>query len=173
MKIKRVLVAIVLGLIIVTMLGPKPVKAQAIITEYTATEFPTGLIYPGDWKPLPNGGQHFRGQVVSTFEAATDPRASGTGTLVANGNLNASLTGPIWGTIVIQVPDSEACHGGGVWQGTWAGKMSLSQFYVYWSGDMQGVSGCVEGMTVRFESDMCFPQSPCAYTGTLVNPYGE
>ena len=173
MKSKRVLLLVVIVLMIIITLGPHPVSAQAIRTVYTATEIPTGLTYPGDWKLLPNGGQHFRGQVIPTIELATDPRASGIGTLVANGNLDPTGTGPIWGTMTNVVPDSASCEGGGVWYGTWAGKMSFSQGYVYWFGVMQGVSGCVEGMMVRFESDMCVPQMPCAYTGTLVNPYGE
>jgi len=160
---------VVLGLVIVILLGPHSVGAQTIKSDYTATEIPTGIIDAGEWVFLPNGGIHFRGQVIQTSEVASDARASGTGTLVSNGNLDSTGTGPIWGTILIEVPDCQ----GGVWQGTWAGKMSMSQGYVYWSGVMQGVSGCVEGMMVKFDSELCAPQAPCNYGGTLLDPHGE
>lgn len=173
MKSKRMVLMLVLGLVLVVLLGPHSVTAQAIQSEYTATEFPTGQTYPGDWVSLPNGAQHFRGQVNTAFEQASDPLVSGNSTLVVNGNLDPTYTGPIWGTIDIEVPDNASCQGGGVWQGTWAGKMSMSQGYVYWFGVMKGVSGCVEGMMVRFESGLCEPQMPCAYSGTLLDPHGE
>ena len=85
---------------------------------------------------------------------------------------NPSLTDPIWGTIIIEVPE-DVCPDGGVWYGTWAGKMSLSQGYVCWYGVMNGVSGCVEGLKVRFGSELCYPVPPCLYTGMLVDPHGS
>lgn len=172
-KSRKLLLTVVLGLMIVILLGPRAVTAQATRSEYTGTETPTGVTNGGDWRYLPNGGVHFRGQVTTAVDVASDPRASGNTTLVSNGNLGPSLTGPIWGNIVLAVPDSEGCEGGGVWQGTWAGKMSLSQGYVYWYGVMHGVSGCVEGLKVRFESDMCVPQADCSYSGRLLDPHGE
>lgn len=173
-KSRKLLLTVVLGLMIVFLLEPRAVTAQATRSDFTATEYPTGLTYPGDWKLLPNGGQHFRGQVIPTKEVASDPRVSGTGTLVANGNLDPTGTGPIWGTITMAVPDGPSCEGGGVWKARWTGKMSFSEGYVYWSGVMHGISGCVEGLKVKFESDKCVPQaSSCSYSGTLLDPHGE
>ena len=168
-----VLMAGVLGLMVFASLASDAVKAEAKQSEYTGTETVDEIQNEGVWEPLPNGGMHFRGQEVTTIEVANDPRASGSGTLVSNGNLDPTGTGPIWGTIALTVPASEDCEGGGEWQGTWAGKMSIGEGYVYWFGVMQGVSGCVEGMMVRFESELCTPQAPCAYSGTLVDPQGE
>lgn len=172
MKNKRVLVSAVLGLVIVALLGPQSSTAKAIMSEYTGIETVIGTIYPGDMQVLPTGRVLIRNKNIRAVEAADDPRVSGASTLVINDKHDESNTGPIWGTIEIAVPDSEECQGGGVWQGRWVGKLCISESYVYWHGVMKGVSGCVEGLSARFESDVCIPNEPCSYSGTILEAKG-
>ena len=169
MKSKRVLVSVFLLLIIVTMLGPQSATAKAIRTKFTGTETMGDVIDPGTWLILPNGGRHLRGYVAEAAENSTDPRLTGTATVVMNANLDPSLTGPFWGTFVLNVEPFQGCTEGGSWQGAYAGKISYSQFYAYYHTVIQGVSGCVEGMKVRFDAD-CFAGT---YSGTILDPHGE
>lgn len=173
MKYKRMLVLIFLILMMVNLRSPQNAKAKPIWTDYTAIETVTEVIYPGDSHNLSNGGVLLRGKNVQAVEAADDPRVSGISTLIMNANLDPSLTGPIWGNIIIEIPESEDCQGGGVWEGRWEGELSYSQSYVSWYGVMHGVSGCVEGVVVRFESDICIPDQPCSYHGTILESTGR
>ena len=111
MKSKRLSLLVVLSLMVVILLETCPVTAQAILSEYTVKDFPAGFIYYGDWKLFPNEGNHFWGQVVFTIEAASDPRLSGIGLLIANGNLDPTGPDQIWGTLTMAVTDSASCQG--------------------------------------------------------------
>lgn len=169
MKSKRVFVSIGLLLIIVTLLGPQSVTAKAIRNEFTGTEIMGDGIDPGTTVFLPNGGMHIRGQIFEAFENADDPRVTGTATTVMNANLDPSLTGPFWGTYVLEVEPSADCPGGGSWHGAYAGKVSYSQFYAYYHAVLHGVSGCVEGMKVSIYAD-CYAGT---FSGTILDPHGE
>jgi hypothetical protein len=169
MKTKSLFVWVVLAVLFFTMLGPQSGTAQAVRTEFTGTETPIQLIDPGDLRELPNGGVHIRGKVFEAEEIATDPRVSGISTVVSNGNLDPSGTGPIWGTFVIEVPPSEDCQGGGRWEATWAGAVSYSEYYCYWHVVTHGVSGCVEGLQASYEGECMLG----TYSGTIVDPHGE
>lgn len=169
MKTKRVLVLVFLVLLIVTMLGPQSVKATAIRTEFTGNEIFGEEIDPGTWDYLPNGGMHLRGQIAVSAMNSTDPRVSGTATVVMNANLDPSLTGPFWGSFVLTVEPFPGCSEGGSWQGTYAGKVSYTQFYAYYHAVIQGMSGCVEGMKASIDAD-CFAAT---YKGTILDPHGE
>jgi len=169
MKSKRILVSIVLLLTFVTLLGPQSVTANAIQTPFTGTEIMGDVIDPGTTVFLPDGGMHIRGQIFEALENSTDPRVTGTATTIMNANLDPSLTGPFWGTYVLEVEPSTVCPGGGSWQGAYAGKVSYTQYYAYYHAVLQGVSGCVEGMKARINAD-CFVGT---YSGTILDPHGE
>ena len=169
MKNKKVLVSIILLLIIVILLGPQSVTANAIKTPFTGTETPCGTLDPGTWVDLPNGGRHLRGMISTSTMDSTDDRMSGTATVLMNANLDPSGTGPFWGSFVLEVETSEGCPGGGSWQGTYAGKISYTQFYAYYHAVIQGVSGCVEGMKASIDADVLLG----SYEGTILDPHGE
>jgi len=169
MKNKRVLVLVFLALLVVTMMGPRSVTAEAIQKEFTGTEIFVEEIDPGIWDYLPNGGSHLRGQIAESAMNSTDSRVSGTATVIMNANLDANLTGPFWGSFVLTVEPFPGCSEGGSWEGTFAGKISYTQFYAYYHAVIQGVSGCVEGMKASIDED-CFAGT---YSGTLLDPHGE
>jgi len=133
----------------------------SISSEYSGTETVSHIPNEGIWETMPNGAKDFRGRVVVAAENVEGyPRLSGTSTLVMHGKLDPSLTGLIWGTFELVVPDSADCQGGGIWQGTWAGKVSFTESYVYWHAVTQGVSGCVEGLTAKYDSQVYNPNTP-------------
>ena len=166
MNRRRLLVWAVLILLFAVMTAPQTATARSDRTKFTGNEG-CDIQDPGDWQWLPNGGVHVRGQVGACVEETTDPRASGNSTVVANSNWAPDFTGPIWGTVVIQVPDSPDCEGGGVWKGTWNGMMTSEG--CDWHGEAHGVSGCVEGLKASYHAD-CLAGS---YTGTILDPNGE
>ena len=169
MKNKKVLVSIILFLIIVILLGPQSVTANAIKTPFTGTETPCAYLDPGTWVDLPNGGRHLRGMISTSTMDSTDDRMSGTALIVMNANLDPSGTGPFWGNFTLTVNPSDGCPGGGSWQGAYAGKISYSQFYAYYHAVIQGVSGCVEGMKASIDADVLLG----TYGGTILDPHGE
>jgi len=149
----------------------------SISSEYTGTETVDDIPKEGVWETMPNGGKDFRGRIVTAAEyVEACPRLSGSSTLVMHGKLDPSLTGLIWGTFELVVPDSGDCQGGGVWQGTWAGKVSFSESYVFWHAVTQGVSGCVEGLMAKYDSEVYNPNTPdvpAPYSVTLLDPHDE
>lgn len=169
MKSKRILVTIVLVLLFVTLLGPQSVTANAIRNEFTGTETPCEEIDTGTWDYLPNGGSHLRGHISVSAMNSTDPRVSGTAIVFMNANLDPSGTGPFWGNFTLNVQPSTVCPGGGSWQGTYAGKISYSQWYAYYHAVIQGVSGCVAGMKASIDADALAG----TYNGTILDPHGE
>ena len=162
MKRKRLLMWVVLTILIAIMSAPQKATARTDRTDFTGNER-CEVQYPGNWHMLPNGGIQVRGQVGACVEETTDPRVSGNSTVVANSNWAPDMTGPVWGTVVIEVPSSTVCEGGGVWRGTWAGMMTSES--CYWHTETHGVSGCVEGLQASYLAD-CLVGS---YTGTILD----
>lgn len=169
MKNKKVLVSIILFLIIVILLGPQSVTANAIKTPFTGTETPCGTLDPGTWVDLPNGGRHLRGMISTSTMDSTDDRMSGTALIYMNANLDPSGTGPFWGNFTITVQPSTVCPDGGSWEGAYAGRISYSEIYGYYHAVIQGVSGCVEGMKASIDADVLLG----TYGGTILDPHGE
>ena len=76
-----------------------------------------------------SGRVHFRNLTGYACYESSDPRFTGVGLYMANGNLDADYTGPVWGTWMV-VPFA-ACDPAFLidppvyWKGTWRGKRSL------------------------------------------------
>lgn len=100
----------------VLLLGVTPVMAAEKI-EFPCTETFVAELDPGTWT-FPGGNIHVRGMVQLSREEAPDPRNTGYNTVVVNANWRPDWTGPMWGTFRLETDE------GGVWEGTWAGRMT-------------------------------------------------
>ncbi len=90
------------------------------VTPWTATETGGAIIDNGTISTTPDGYTLIRGYTRQFDRDAADPRVSG-GTLQAamNFNLDANMTGPMWGTFHWEV-------GNGVWDGTFHGYFNMA-----------------------------------------------
>jgi hypothetical protein len=161
---------------------------QAVVTEYTTTEIELGLLQPGTvecpggqptglWPigpPCSAGSRfHIRGAVFAYIVNASDPRVSGKRFVVVNGNFDGWTifgpgSGPMWGTTRLEVA------GGGVWEGTWTGKRTVTgdNFFVSIRGEAHGTGGSVEGL--KLDSKSAFGlTSPPVSTGRIIQPAGK
>jgi len=109
---KKHLMLVILALIAALLLVTGLVAAKAMVVEFTGTLTPVGF-YPGT-VTNPDGNIHIRGEIEEFRVDATDPRVSGTMSVVINANWNSSGVGPMRGTYRL---DSV----GGFWEGTWTG----------------------------------------------------
>jgi hypothetical protein len=107
-------------------------------TEFQCTETFVAILDPGTWS-FPDGNIHIRGMVELFHEDAPDPRVVGDNTVVVNANWRPDWTGPIWGTWRLETDE------GGLWEGTWAGRMTGQGSWYNGVGD--GI-GLYAGMTM-------------------------
>lgn len=119
-------------------------------TPYAATETPLGVENPGT-VTYPGGNTHIRDFVVRYNRTSSEPRVNGPVRFVMNFNLDANLSGRIWGTARLEV-------GGGAWEGTFQGTTNrltgIAHYKSVWHG-----SGDLSGMQIK---------ETCVYTGTPV-----
>ena len=115
-------------------------------------------------QPCPVGSRmHSRDGLVLSRLISDDPRVTGWLTVGLNSNLDANLEGPSWGTVRLDVDDSE-----GYWEGTWHGYRTAYDGYwvavIY--GQAQGYGGIVDGMKMMAEEQaMLVTAMPIAYVG--------
>jgi hypothetical protein len=172
---KRKSVLAWLGLVVLAALVTVPGSAAATATRvgFSGVEMPLGPpIDSGDWIELPSGNIHVRGMISQYQEVATDPRMSGLNTSVMNANWGPDFAGPMFGTSESVLADSAECPGGGVWQGTWTGMMSVDGSYTY-NAVGRGVSGCVEGLHFSLAAFNPGGDALTTYTGEILDPHGE
>ena len=92
---KSVLLSVSVALMIVALLAtPGPAMAKATKTEVVGTSTTIGMIDPGVWTTLPSGNVKVRDMILVFREEMSDPRASGTNTVVMNANWDSDETGP-------------------------------------------------------------------------------
>ncbi len=161
------------------------VMAKTNVTEFTGTETPTGPPKGGTFKcpqgqptgqipPCTEGAVHARGLVFQYLEQATDSRMSGTSTVTANANWDGwgafgPGSGPMWGTIQLPV------DGGGLWEGTWTGKRTVTETGAYSTLRvvMFGTQGSVNGLKAEWVI-VYTPASPVGnFSGRIIDPGGK
>jgi hypothetical protein len=121
--------------------------------------------------PCPTGSRIIaRGTQIESKLIGESNDAWLTGTLYVTGNsdMDSNATGHAWGTFRIELGV------GGVWEGTWTGKRSVSQAggITVWTTNILGVgrgtSGDVAGKQLQFtEVITSFMPVSMAYTGTI------
>jgi len=168
MKRKAITIVTMLFLASTVMaLFPLSVKAKARVTYFIGTETSGPILDFGTWT-FPGGNILVRGFVHVWYDDCDDPRVSGTNTVVANVNSDATTgVGTMWGTF-----SSVSVVEGGWWEGTWTGK-----FHADGSSSVRAVGhgrGLFEGlkakMTVEFSPD---PAEPGIISGYILDPHGE
>jgi hypothetical protein len=92
------------------------------------------VIDPGDWTELPSGKLRIRGMTVyelalSWNDHGVEPRKTGYDVVVANANLDESLSGPTWGTWQLHSNDGTL-----MFRGTFTGKFEAGIPAVHFVG---------------------------------------
>jgi hypothetical protein len=123
------------------------------------------VVEQGDWDYLPSGRVKIRNMVVlelamSWNESGVEPRKTGYDVVVANANLDESMSGPTWGTWNLYNPEDEL-----MFRGTFTGKFLEGIPAVHFVGE--GV-GQYAGQKMR--GDIGRVPDPFNMFGTIVEP---
>ena len=116
-------------------------------------------------QPCPVGSRmHSRDGLVMSRLVSEDSRITGWLTVGLNSNLDANLEGPSWGTVRLDVDNTD-----GFWEGTWTGYRTA--YDGYWVGTIygqaRGYGGSVDGLMLMAEEQiMLVTAMPIAYIGT-------
>jgi hypothetical protein len=116
MKKRTFTLVVLMAIALVLLFGVGQVNA-ADKTVVPCYEQFVDTLNPGTWS-YPDGNIHIRGMVQLFRETADDPRNIGYNTVVLNANWQSDWTGPMWGTFSFETDE------GGLWEGTWAGRMT-------------------------------------------------
>ena len=163
MKSKIFVLGCVLAGLIVALVLPMNVAATGNVLVCTGEEYRIAFIDPGTWTYMDDRIK-VRGMMMQYEEVASCGQASGVNTVVMNANWDANMTGPIWGT-----SHSETLYnGGGVWEGSWAGKVNPDGSSAY-RATVLGVSGSVKGLVMQVQASST-PGGFAQVTFTIFNP---
>ncbi len=116
-KHRLLFAAIMVAVLLVVAAGPPP-RA----TPFTGTE--TCVDVPGTGTfTVVDGKLHIRGLIDECTDVMSDPRLSGTTTVVIDAVFDpaTNLSGPMWGTY-------HTGNAGGTWDGRWVGKRTTNGF---------------------------------------------
>ena len=137
MKKDYILLGALLVILAIPLFVVAPVSA-AEKTELPTTEVLIANLDPGTWT-YPGDNIHIRKMVQLFRVTGADSRVIGNNTVVMNANWQADWTGPMRGTFSFVTDE------GGLWEGTWAGKMTEAG--PVYTGSGKG-SGIYDGMKI-------------------------
>ena len=143
--------------------NPAPV-ANPTTTEFTGEEIVVELVYPGDLAFTPGGTFRGRDRVWKMYHDTTDPRATGTATVVSNGNFNPEGEGPCWGTFSVESDEYE-----GRWEAVWHSAPSTPEIITavgHGTGELEGLKAWW-----IFEYEEGDPNGHIS--GRILDPHGE
>lgn len=168
MRQHKAIALVVVTLIALSLLPVQAVSARAAVIPCEGAFIPLGILDWGTWTD-PGGNTHVRGMVAMYQQSmpGSDPRCSGTNTVVTNANWDAYGVGPSWGTFHVDLADGSPDG----WDGTWTGMSypdGTTSIRVLGHG-----YGDLEGMHVFV--DIEFPGMMMAGTasGYILDPHGE
>jgi hypothetical protein len=151
---------VMITLVVLALVVPASVSAEAVKTPVTGSETFVGVLDWGDW--WESGGMvHVRGMVYLYEDVSSDPRLTGMRTVTINGNWGAN-GGPWWGTNRLETAY-------GVWEGTGNG-WYYPDGSVSIRGESHGISGEVEGLLCFSKTE---PGGPGLGTVYILDPHGE
>ena len=131
MKTRKFSLVVLIALMLVLLLGVGSANA-ADKSVFPCNEELIETLDPGTWT-YPGGKIHIRGMVQLFRETSPDPRNIGYNTVVVNANWNSDFHGPMWGTF------SNATDEGGLWKGTWAGRVTENGPVYHATGKGHGI----------------------------------
>jgi len=140
--------------------------AAATSTPFLGTS--TFVSESGGVPSFPDGRFHIRDFEQVSNDVVSDPRVSGTDTIIVNFNFRVvpppvSFSGPMWGTFHVE-------NSGGWWDGTWTGVRDENGF-AFVDGVGHGGGG-YEGLHGRwhFERLSPNPYAPWSIEGVILDP---
>ena len=158
----------VLAFILVAVLFPtSPVMASVQRTAFSGTSNFGETLSTGEWTYLASGNVLARGIVETYHDFNTDPRVTGTETIVSNASFKPApsseigLEGNLWGTFHIE-------NDGGAWDGTFTSEITEDGEYFY-HGVAHG-SGGYEGLVGHWEAYRNGHSGPFTLSGWILEP---
>jgi hypothetical protein len=158
-KHRLLFAAVMVAVLLVVAAGPPP-RA----TPFTGTETCVDVPGTGTFMVV-DGKLHIKGLIDECTDVTSDPRLSGTDTVVINAVFDpaTNLSGPMWGTYRIE-------NAGGVWEGQWVGKRTTDGFSHIWarargSGGYKGLHS-----VAYFERLSPNPADPMTIRGYILHP---
>lgn len=150
------------GLMAALLALPATASAKAEFTEYTGTEYATGM--PTDMVTRVSGPVFHYSHVMVFYDDTSDWRTTGYSTVVMNWTTKDWMNGHIWGTYRTELEGSD-----GAWEGTWTGKMvdGVPFFKVVGHG-----SGVLDGlkMMANYEGTSL---TTIGIEGRILDPHGS
>ncbi|MGE5642885.1 MAG: hypothetical protein ACM3Y8_07725, partial [Byssovorax cruenta] len=135
--------------LVALLLSTSPAMAAVQKTVFTGTSNFGETLNAGEWTYLASGNVLARGIVETYHDVETDPRVTGTETIITNANFRPApsselgLAGHLWGTFHIE-------NEGGAWNGIFASEITEGGEYFY-RGVAHG-SGGYEGLVGHWEA---------------------
>jgi hypothetical protein len=172
MKKHRILLSATLALLAGLLIGA-PAAAREQVTRFTGTEI-TCVEGPPESQWVSNNVLHIRNQVITTRVSTTDPRTTGTNTIILNFNLDLGRgTGQLFGSYHLQ-PDRVD----GAWNGHFNGHFRDFVNFVHaagrGTGELAGLQERVDIQGTDLPSDNpCPAGAPTAasiLTGRILEP---
>ena len=154
-------------ILVAVLLHPSSAMAAAQKTAFTGTSIFGETLNAGEWTHLPSGNVLARGIIETYHDVNTDPRVTGTETIVSNGNFRPApsselgLAGHLWGTFHIE-------NEGGAWDGTFTSEITESGEYFY-RGVAHG-SGLYERLVGHWEAYRNGHSGPFTLNGWILEP---
>jgi hypothetical protein len=151
--------------LVALLLSTSPAMAATQKTVFTGTSNFGETLNAGEWTYLASGNVLARGIVETYHDVETDPRVTGTETIVTNANFKPApsselgLAGHLWGTFHIE-------NEGGAWNGIFASEITEGGEYFY-----QGVahgSGGYDRLTAHFEAYRNGHSGPFTISGWIL-----
>ncbi len=159
--------SILVFILVAALFHPSPARAAAQRTTFTGTSNFGETLNAGEWTYLASGNVLARGIVETYHDVNTDPRVTGTETIISNANFTPApsselgLAGRLWGTFHIE-------NGGGAWDGTFTSEITEGGEYFY-RGLAHG-SGGYEGLVGHWEAYRNGHSGPFTLNGWILEP---
>jgi hypothetical protein len=168
MRKYKMIAIVVVTLIALSVLPMGAESAQATFTTCEGAFIPLGMPDPGTWT-YPGGNTHVRGMVALYQQDMpnSDPRCSGTNTVITNANWDAYGVGPSWGTFHVVLAEGSSDG----WNGRWTGMSyadGTTSIHVVGSG-----YGQLEGQQVFVDIEFPDLYAPGVASGYILDPQGE
>ena len=161
------LLSMLVFVLVAALFHPSAARAAAQRTTFTGTSNFGETLNAGEWTYLTGGNVLARGIVETYHDVNTDPRVTGTETIVSNANFKPApsselgLAGRLWGTFHIE-------NEGGAWDGTFTSEITEGGEYFY-RGVAHG-SGGYEGLVGIWEAYRNGHSGPFTLSGSILEP---
>jgi hypothetical protein len=159
--------SVLVFVLVAVLLHPSSAMAKAHRIPFAGTSNFGETLNAGEWTYLSSGNVLARDIVETYHDVNSDPRVTGTETIVSNANFKPAhssalgLAGNLWGTFHIE-------NEGGAWDGTFTSEITEGGEYFY-RGVAHGTGG-YEGLVGNWEAYRNGHSGPFTLNGWILEP---